>query len=161
LAADDNDTLYRVARDFQEAGAADPALALYERLIDWRPREVLVARAGLRTEQNDYEAALADLDASLAAPPSGTDRAYDNLSTARIYLRRAQAYYNLKRLAAAEADARAALDLAPDGPQAPAAWGALAEVALARRDLPAARAAAQAALAKDPDFLPAWLALVN
>src|SRR5262249_28945242 len=82
-------------------------------------------------------------------------------STARVYLRRAQANYNLKRLDAAEADARAALDLAPDGPQAPAAWGALAEIALARRDLPVARAAAQAALAQDPDFLPACLALVN
>jgi tetratricopeptide (TPR) repeat protein len=161
LAGDDNDMLYRIARDFEQAEAPEPALALYARLISWRPREVLLARAGLHINRGEFAAALADLDAALAAPPSGTDRTYDNASTARVLLNRAQTHYNLRHLEAAEADARAGLDLAPIGPVAPLTWNVLAEVALARGDRAAARAAAEAALAQDPDLLPAWLAIIN
>ena len=89
LAGDDNDTLYRVARDFEQAEAPEPALALYEQLISWRPREVLLARAGLHLNRGEFESGLIDLDKALAAEPSGTDRTYDNVSTARVLLNRA------------------------------------------------------------------------
>src|SRR5436190_1475368 len=121
---DDPEALRTLAESYLERDQPAEAAAVYTRLAeltpaDPDPREVRIARAAIRIEQNDYEAALADLDAALAAPPGGADRAYDHLSTARVYLRRAQVNYNLKRLDAAEADARAALDLAPAGPQAP------------------------------------------
>ena len=65
LAGDDNDLLYRLARSFAMAGEKEPALALYDRLVEWKPREVLLARGDLRHQMQEYSAALADLDRAL------------------------------------------------------------------------------------------------
>ncbi|HEX6608017.1 MAG TPA: tetratricopeptide repeat protein, partial [Chloroflexia bacterium] len=40
LAGDNNELLYRVARSFAMAEEQEPALALYDRLVEWKPREV-------------------------------------------------------------------------------------------------------------------------
>lgn len=161
LADDDPAILYRVARDYQTVGAPDPALALYDRLLDWRPREVLLARAELHMEQDRLPEARADLDRALAALPAGSDPAWDNLSAARVLLARARTFLALDDLPAAEADARAACDLIPDQPLAAQASATISTVRRRLGDLAGARAAAEQALAQNPDYLLGWLALSN
>ena len=161
LAGDDNDLLYRLARSFAMAEEREPALALYDRLVEWKPREVLLARGDLRRQMQDYPAALADLDRALLEPPSGEDRSYDHISTARVLIERARVHFENGNVDAAATDAQAALAEAPDNPLAAHASAILAEVAIARRDLDGAFAAGEAATRQDPHFLPGWLTIAS
>jgi tetratricopeptide (TPR) repeat protein len=161
LAGDNNDLLYRVARSFAMAGEQDPALALYDRLVEWKPREVLLARGDLRRQRQDYAGALADLDRALQEPPGGEDRTFDHISTARVLIERARVHFENGDADAAAADAQAALGEVPDDPLAAHASGILAEVAIARRDAEGAFSAAEAATQQDPAYLPGWLTLAS
>ena len=161
LAGDNNELLYRVARSFAMAEEQEPALALYDRLVEWKPREVLLARGDLRRQRQEYDAALADLDRALQEPPGGEDPAFDHISTARVLIERARVHFENGDADAAAADAQAALAEVPDDPLAAHASAILAEVAIARRDAEGAFSAAEAATRQDPTYLPGWLTLAS
>ena len=161
LAGDDPEVLYRAAQGFESVEAPEPALAVYERIMDWRPRGVLLARARLRDRTGDSAGALADLDAALAAPPGGSDPAWDNASTARVLLVRGHIRASAGDATGATADARAALDLVPDEPLAAEGWSLLAELARAAGDQAGAREAGERAVEADPESIAAWTALIS
>ncbi len=160
LAGDDSTALYRIAGILADQGDPEAALAVYDRILAWQPREVYMARADLRVALGDSTGAVADLDAALAAPPTegGLTGAH---ATARILVARARLRQTQRDWAAARVDAEAALALEPDTATTVAAWAVLGRIAQETSDLPAARAAHEQVLARDPAQLPAWVGLVS
>lgn len=163
LAGDDPALLFDVAGSLAVLGAEDAALALYDRIADWRPRRVRLGRAMAQEHRGDHEAARADLDAALALPPDedAGDAEATTRATAELYLRRARVHQARRDWPAAGADAQAAVDLVPGAWPAGEAWAVLGRVAQEGGDLVAARAAHERALTLDPDLLPPWLGLAS
>ena len=91
-----------------DATRAEATLTTAIDLLKGRPL-VMIDRAQARAEMGDYDGALEDLDAAIAADPSNAD----------AYLFRATAHRYLDHLALARADIDTALARAPKDP---AAW---------------------------------------
>lgn len=115
---------------------------LFYYFVCWTVRRGLRDRARAYYEPEFREAEVARLSAAIdAAGAAGRNDA----SVAPLWQRRAELHYYAGRMAAAAADARAYLALAPDDPEG---WAELAEYALASGAAAEALSAARAALAK-------------
>lgn len=148
---------FRVAQGYERAGIADRALALYDALVGWHPRAVLLARGRLRGSTGDTAGALADLDRALAEPPDDGEETAE--TRAQALIDRAHIHFGMSRWGGVQADAQAALDLLENVPLAAEAWSLLASCAQIAGDLPFARHASEQAVHLDPRQELAWMTL--
>jgi len=130
-----------------DATRAEATLTTASDLLKGRPL-VMIDRAQARAEMGDYDGALEDLDAAIAADPSNAD----------AYLFRATAHRYLDHLALARADIDTALARAPKDPAAWLESGILNR--LAGNDQ-SARSDWLKVLELEPDGEAAWMARAN